>query len=156
MCSLVSSIILSVPTVAIAWDADGFRSGTPVADVERELAAAGITGKPRVGHGDLRDAYSIPARESWLGFCKDRLFSYEHTFERRSLSAIATMIQVEMERRGPPTVQTAPVRVGMKGIWFHWGQGNEAFLIVLSQEGGKLEASKRYENVALKSPCQAK
>jgi hypothetical protein len=126
-----------VPTLAIAWDADGFRSGTPVADVERELAAAGITGKPRVGEGDLRDAYLIPAAEGWLGFCKDRLFSYERRFEGRSLSAIATMIQVEIERRGPPTVKTTPpVSIGMKGVWFHWQQGNEEFLIVLSQENG--------------------
>ena len=71
MCSLVSYIVLLVPTVAIAWDADGFRSGSPVADIERELAAG-------------------------------------------------------------------------------------AFIIVLSQEDGKLEASKRYENVALKCPCLAK
>ena len=157
MCSLFSYVTVLVPTVAIAWDADGFRSGASVADVERELATAGITGKPRVGEGGLQDAYLIPAAEGWLGFCKDRLFSYERRFEGRSLSAIATMIQVEIERRGPPDVKTTPpVRIGMKGLWFHWQQENEAFLIVLSQEDGKLEASKRYENVALRNPCLAK
>jgi uncharacterized cupin superfamily protein len=66
------------------------------------------------------------------------------------------MIQVEIERRGPPTVKTTLVSIGMKGIWFHWQQGNEEFLIVLSQENGKLEAAKRYENMALRTPCLAK
>jgi hypothetical protein len=57
-----------MPTLAMAWDADGFRSGTPVADVERELAAAGITGKPRVRDGDLRDAHFDPSmrRLAWV------------------------------------------------------------------------------------------
>jgi hypothetical protein len=123
MCSLVFCGLL-VSTIAIAWDADGFQSGTPVAEVERELAAAGMTGKPRVGEGGLRDAYLIPAAEGWLGFCKDRLFSYERAFKGRSLSAIATMIQVEIERRGPPNVKTTPpVRIGMKGIWFPLAAG---------------------------------
>jgi hypothetical protein len=57
-------------------------------------------------------------------------------------------------------VPTWPSCSGVR--WSSWPttveeyQENEAFLIVLSQEDGKLEAAKRYENMALRNPCLAK
>ena len=146
-------VILLLPSVAAAWEADGFRSGDSVERVEKEMASWGVIKRPRIPRSGLKGVYSIGAMGRWFTFCKDQLYEYDRPFDV-TLSGFSTMLESEIKRLGEPSVGSGPVSASERGIWFNWYPPNEVFQLILGQEENrKLEATKRYTDVKLKRLC---
>ena len=142
-----------VPSIASAWEADGFKSGDAVGRVEQELASWGVGKRPRAPHANSKDMYTFSARDRWFTFCRDRLVEYDRQFIV-TMSEFARMIESEVAKRGQPKVETGPVTIAERGVWFEWSEGGQIMLLILAQgEKGSLEATRRFTAQRLKSEC---
>ena len=151
--ALLAATILVAPSCAAAWEADGFKSGMLVDQVEQILLSWGIEKGRRTGHADAKNVYTISARGSWFTFCQDRLYEYDRAFDV-SLSAFTLMLEGETARLGQPEVSSRPYSATERGVWFTWQSQGEVFDLVLAQDKSrKIDVTKRYTDTKLRSMC---
>jgi len=146
-------VLIVTTTSALAWEADGFRSGSDVAVVAQELASWGVERPQRAPLSGSNAAYVIESQKRWFLFCNDILYEYVRSFDVR-MPSFAKMLQTEVERLGPPlTVHAGPPIGAEKGIWFSWSLGPGQIFQLIVEGDDTLSASRRFVDVKVAEPC---
>lgn len=150
---LAAGVLLSVVANAIAWEADGFKSGDSVERVEQELARLGIAQPARVRHSDRKETYTIGANGQWFTFCRDRLYDYDRLMPF-TMTSLAMIVGKEIETRGQPRVNTGPVSIDTHGIWLEWQSGVQVLTLIVSHNPpAAIEATRRFTDIAFRGNC---
>ena len=150
---LVSVVVVaSIPSLALAWEAEGLRSGMPLAEVTKIMLGRGQTLSHKVGVGERKNAYMIAVGGGWLQFCEDVLYGWDRVLQQAGFEAFVLFTERETQRLGQrPTLQSISTKFELIATW---DLGRDLLSYGLSKDRDGWRFSRGHEDTSLEQRCR--
>ncbi len=151
---LVAAASMAIGVEAFAFEADGFKSGMSIKEVEAELRSRGIL--PR-GHGEgnywriltpISDQ-KIPFRQ--FEFCGNRLYRYK-SHPSGGFDVFVRMTDAEIEKKGRPLFDARLNALDQPQVTAQWTMGGSILRVILSKDDD-FSITREWTDPAVREPC---